>query len=307
MKPVVAIAPTNIALIKYWGKKEKDPLIPYTSSLSVTLRDVTTTTTLSQGHFAFQLNGKKAGLEETDRVLAVLKAFNKKDVIIDSINHFPTAAGIASSASGFAALTVGLNAFFKTQLPLQTLARISRIGSGSACRSLLEGFVLWEKEGPISQLNYPADDLRMLIAVIDDQKKSVSSRAGMEQSVKTSPIFNTWVSDSEKDLSNMLKAIRDRSFHKIGAIAEVNSERLYAVMRTTVPIIDYRSEETHRLTALIPQLRAEGIAVYFTLDAGANVKLLTLEKDILRLEKALVQHGFKRLIKSRIGGQAHVE
>lgn len=293
--------PSNIALIKYWGKRQADPIIPFTSSLSITLSDLITTTTFEEGPFQATLNGKLASLEDTNRMRAMLKHFPDDHVRITSHNHFPTAAGLASSASGFAALALGLNAYFKAGLSTQELASLARIGSGSACRSLTPDFTIWHTSGTIETLANPFQDLRMIVVIIQAEKKPISSRDAMKISVATSPYFQSWIKDSEHDLFAMQHAIQNVDFNALGSIMETNSDRLYHVMKTSLPVIDYRLPKTHTLLSTMIELRKRGLMGYATLDAGPNVKILTYERHVNDWIQALQQLGLNDHIVSQVG------
>lgn len=306
-KIITVHAPSNIALIKYWGKKQSDPIIPFTSSLSITLSDLITTTTFEEGTFSAELNHQPANQDDIKRIRTMMQHFPHDRVRIRSHNHFPTAAGLASSASGFAALALGLNAFFNANLSLQELASLARLGSGSACRSLTPDFTIWNKTGGIETLANPFSDLRMIVVVIQEEKKPISSREAMKISVASSSYFNQWIVDSEQDLIAMKDAIQHSRFHEVGRIMEINSERLYRVMKTSQPIIDYRLPKTHQLLMAISTMRDQGIIGYATLDAGPNVKILVEERFVKDWISQLELLGFNHYMVSRVGGRPRID
>ncbi len=306
-KLITVHTPSNIALIKYWGKKQSDPIIPFTSSLSITLSDLLTTTTFEEGTFFAELNNHDANQEDVKRIRTMLQHFPHDRVRIRSHNHFPTAAGLASSASGFAALALGLNAFFEANLSTQELASLARLGSGSACRSLTPDFTIWNTTGMIETLANPFSDLRMIVVIIQEEKKPISSREAMKISVATSPYFEQWIRDSENDLKAIKEAIKQQRFHDLGHIMETNSDRLYKVMKTSNPIIDYRLPKTHQLLEVIPKFREEGLMGYSTLDAGPNIKILVEAHSVNEWISKLEQLGFKNYIVSRVGGGPRID
>jgi diphosphomevalonate decarboxylase len=266
-----------------------------------------TTTTFEEGTFFAELNHQPANQDDIKRIRTMMQHFPHDRVRIRSHNHFPTAAGLASSASGFAALALGLNAFFNANLSLQELASLARLGSGSACRSLTPDFTIWNKIGGIETLANPFPDLRMIVVVIQEEKKPISSREAMKISVASSSYFNQWIVDSEQDLIAMKDAIQHSRFHEVGRIMEINSERLYRVMKTSQPIIDYRLPKTHQLLMTISTMRDQGVIGYATLDAGPNVKILVEERFVKVWISQLELLGFNHYMVSRVGGLPRID
>jgi diphosphomevalonate decarboxylase len=304
---VISKSPVNIALIKYWGKKDEEKVLPYTTSLSLTLTDLYTETTIEKGPFSFILNGNKATEEELLRVKDVLVHFKNSDVVITSNNNFPTAAGLASSASGLAALTVGLNQFFSAGLSLQELAYLTRLGSGSACRSLVDGFGVWDTRGQVKSIANPWEDLMMIIVVISKEKKAISSRDAMKITVETSPLYQAWIDDSFADLDMMMKAIEEVNFTKLGEVMEINSFRLHEVMRSSQPSIVYQTKDSLEVIDLVRTARKNGLEGYSTMDAGSNVKILMKKHQLKDWISFLSARCKFPLLTSRIGGHAHAE
>jgi diphosphomevalonate decarboxylase len=307
MMKVTSKSPVNIALIKYWGKKDEEKVLPFTTSLSLTLTDLYTETTIEEGPFSFVLNGTEATEEELIRVKDVLVHFKNNDVVIHSNNNFPTAAGLASSASGLAALTVGLNQFFKAELSLQELAYLTRLGSGSACRSLVDGFGVWDTRGRVSSIVNPWNDLMMIIVIISKDKKAISSRDAMKITVETSPLYQAWIDDSFADLEVMMKAIEDVNFNKLGEVMEMNSFRLHEVMRSSQPSIVYQTEQSLKVIDLVREGRKEGLVGYSTMDAGSNVKILIRRPQLEVWKSRLSQFIDAPFLISHIGGHAYAE
>ena len=307
MKKIIARAPVNIALIKYWGKANAELVLPTTTSLSLTLTDLYTETTFEEGPFQFTINGKPGDALEVSRVNDVLKHFRDHQVIIRTHNNFPTASGLASSASGFAALTVGLNAFFQAGYTLQELATLTRLGSGSSCRSLVDDFAIWNKNGSIESLKNPFEDLRMIVVIISDAKKTISSRDAMKVTMETAPSYPTWIQESDMDLATIKDSIKKKDFFMLGQTMEKNSGRLHKVMADATPSIIYQQPESLKVLAMVSTLRQQGLIGFATMDAGPNVKILIQGKDLSQWEDRLKKNISTSYLVTRIGGQAYAE
>jgi diphosphomevalonate decarboxylase len=306
MKPIKIQAPVNIALIKYWGKSDEIRVLPTTTSLSLTLTDLYTETTFSPGPFSFTLNGKPGDDNEVQRVKDVLQHFAHNQVQIDSVNNFPTASGLASSASGFAALTYGLNEFFQAQYSLNELATLTRIGSGSSCRSLVDGFAIWHQSGALTNRSNPFKNLMMLIVIISETKKPISSREAMKITKATSSQYASWMEQSEKDYQQMMQAIDQVNFQTLGDITERNSTRLHQLMATAEPSIVYQRDESRHVLEVVREARKQGLLGYATMDAGPNVKILISGDQLVEWEKLIKVQVKQRYLLSRIGGCVHV-
>lgn len=307
MKSVTAIAPVNIALIKYWGKSDDIEVLPYNPSISLSMADLYTKTTLRKGDqpgIFFYLDDVLQNDVEHQKVITFLRRFKgfhqAKSLIIESYNHVPTAAGFASSASGFAALACAANAFFETNYTLEELVMITKQGSGSATRSLLGGAVLWDTSGRIHQLEATLDDYEMIFVVIDDQKKAISSRKAMAHTVKTSSLYEYWVKKAERDSKDMMVALKSNHFHVIGTIMEDNAKLMHATMLCADPPFTYVNTASLAVWDLIKQARQKGMMGYATMDAGPNVKILIRQSDTKQMLKHLEAHGFNRYYLSRI-------
>jgi len=295
MKSVTSRAPINIALIKYWGKKDEVEILPFQPSLSLSLDIFETRTTIKthdQEDFLFSINGKADEKIKT-KVICFLKLFdqniNLKGIKIETHNTGPTSAGLASSASGFAALAVAANQFFGFNYPLDKLASITRKGSGSAIRSLLPDAVAWYPEGHIKPIHFPFDDVMLGVIIINDQEKSIGSTEAMKLSVETSPEYSNWVTQSYIDFDAFLHGLEDQNFDTIGAISEKNSLYMHHICETTVPSIQYLSPQSKKVIAYIQNLRENHhIKAYVTMDAGPNVKVLTRRKY-----QSLIEHYLK--------------
>lgn len=283
-----AKAHANIALIKYWGKRDEELALPMNSSLSLTLDCFYTETEVvfDKGidKDYFYLDEKIQDKKETKKISNFLDLFRnevdlKDRAIVKSINHVPTAAGLASSSSGFAALAAATNVASGLNLNTRELSMYSRQGSGSSTRSFYGGFVEWQKGNssedsfalPIDDANW---DIGMVIVIVNKNKKSLSSRKGMKRTVESSSFYKGWVESSEKDLKNIKNAIKNKDFKGMGRIAESNGLKMHGTMLGANPPISYWEPDSIVVMDMVRNLREEGIPCYFTMDAGPNVKIL---------------------------------
>ncbi|MFX3617819.1 MAG: diphosphomevalonate decarboxylase [Sporolactobacillus sp.] len=297
MQAAVSRAYINIALIKYWGKKDEQLILPMNSSLSLTLdafytetsvlpqRDRSTDEVIMDGT---RLEGSAA--DKIGRFMDVIreKSGNPTFARIKTNNHVPVASGFASSASGFAALAASAARAYDLDSSGEALSRLARRGSGSASRSIYGGFVKWIK-GVNDQSSYavPIDsadwDLRLIVVTINRQEKKISSREGMKRTVSTSPFYAVWVKEAEKDLLDMEQAIRGHDLEAVGRIAETNALKMHATMLGARPPFTYWEEGTLTAIRHVEHLRAAGIPCFFTIDAGPNVKILCSAGNVKRI------------------------
>ncbi|MUK89330.1 diphosphomevalonate decarboxylase [Ornithinibacillus sp. L9] len=315
-----AKAHTNIALIKYWGKRDEKLILPTNNSLSLTLDGFYTKTTVEfredLTEDIFYLNDKLVSDQQFNRVTAFLdliRDYAQKNTLfaeVRSINEVPTAAGFASSASGFAALAAAATRALQLNITDQELSRLTRQGSGSACRSIYGGFAEWEKgtqqDGsdsfavPVA----PKDhwDIRVAAVVLSAKMKKVSSREGMRRTVETSPFFSSWVDSIPNDLTEIKQGIKDRDFEKVGRIAEANCLKMHATTLGANPPFTYWHDTTLAVMQTVQKLRDNGIPAYFTIDAGPNVKVLYLPENEEKLQQTLREiPGVTDVILSRSG------
>ncbi len=289
-----AFAPSNIALCKYWGKRDKALNLPINGSLSVSLGELGTTTTLrhsTTGEDSVSLNGQALAMDTpfAQKVFAFIELFRREQhlpIAVATVNSIPTAAGLASSASGFAALTLALNDFLQLALPLPVLSAFARMGSGSASRSLYSGFVEWHKGQQTDGMDSFAEplpaqwaDFRVGIVKISSEEKTINSRDGMNRTRETSQLYQQWPAQAERDLCNLRQAIVDQDFPNLGRIAEHNALSMHATMISSWPPVLYWQAESIVAMQRVWALRERGSAVYFTMDAGPNIKLLFLRAD----------------------------
>lgn len=289
-----AIAPSNIAFIKYWGKKDEDLKIPENRSISMNLSNLITTTTVEFNpeykKDLITINNESNELEE-NRIIKHLNLIRKK-VNIDfkakvvSINNFPDGTGLSSSASGFAALTLAATKAVGLNLDEKELSIITRQGSGSACRSIPDGFVEWVGEGAKSL--YPPGywDIVDVVAIISQDKKDISSTDG-QKSAQTSPFFKTRLLKIDRKISRLKKSLENKNFTEFGQLVESEALELHAIMLTSTPSLIYWQPETIKLMKLVKKLRREGLEVYFTVNTGQDIHLIIEEKNTKELVKKL--------------------
>lgn len=314
-----AIAHPNIALIKYWGKRDDGANLPAVGSLSITL-DVMRSRTRVEFDAAHVtdtviLNGRQDP-ETSRRVSACLdllrrQAGSRHGALVETDNDFPTGAGLASSASGFAALATAAAAALGLDSSRAELAAVARVGSGSAPRSLFGGFaVLRNVAGSVSceQWLGPAEwPLKVVIAVTSDAAKDVSSRDGMAQSRDTSPFYTEWVRSHEADLAAGMDAVRRRDFALLAELAEHNCLKMHAVMMTTQPPLLYWTPATLACIRAVRELRARGSPVFFTVDAGPQVKAVCLPEAAPAVKAGMAAlPGVTRIIESGLGDGARL-
>lgn len=271
-----AIAHPNIALVKYWGKADTTSNTPAVPSLSVTLDTFVSETRVSAAATdEVVLDGHVATDSKiSDFLAAVRREQELPPVRIDSRNNFPTAAGLASSASGFAALVLALNAEFGLGWGQTALAKWSRIGSGSAPRSLYGPMA--EITGPdwiarpVDATQMPA--LSVVVAITSKARKRTSSSAGMAASRNTSPFFDAWVATADADMTQARQAIAAGDFDSLAQVAEHSCMKMHALMLSTRPSLRYWNPTTVACLDSATKMQQDGIPVFCTIDAGPQVK-----------------------------------
>lgn len=302
-------AHTNIALIKYWGKRNDELFLPMNSSLSLTLDAFyTDTEVVLDSDFTsdtFFLNDVKQDEKETEKITKFLNLFRnevnmKTKACVKSYNHVPTAAGLASSASAFSALAGAMNQASGLNLDSKTLSTYARRGSGSATRSIYGGFVEWYMgEDDLSETSHaiPVDDaswdIGMIVIAVNTGRKKLSSRIGMKQTITTSPFYSSWVETATSDLTKMKDAIKQKDFITLGEITESNGMKMHATMLGAFPPISYWEPDSVKAIQTVKEIRGMGIPCYVTMDAGPNVKVLCKASDMAKIEELLLKE-FKR-------------
>ncbi len=301
-----AVAHSNIALIKYWGKQDDALHLPATSSLSLTLDAHPTTTTVrvldgpagTAGSADEVMIGAAPATGGTrDRVVRFLDlvralAGSDRAAAVTSVSTAPLGAGLASSAAGFAALAGAAAAAYGLTLSPRELSRLARRGSGSASRSVFGGLVVWHA-GTDDLTSYaepveaPELDLAMVIVTLNAGHKAVSSRVAMRRTVDTSPFFAAWVQAAGADLADMLAALAAADLPRVGAITESNAMRMHATMLGAVPPVRYWEPASLAVLDRVRDLRAAGLGCWATMDAGPNVKVLCRGADLAAVAAGL--------------------
>lgn len=316
-----ARAHPNIALVKYWGKRDEALILPHQSSLSVTLAPLEVRTTVEFGARAdgVELNGAVAEGAEHDRVVRVLDEVRScvgnsvGAARVVSKGNFPASAGLASSAAGFAALAVAARAAAGLSRNVELESRLARLGSGSACRSIQGGTCIWRRgtraDGEDSfaiqafpQSHWP--ELRLVVAILSREEKAVKSRDGMRQTVESSPYYRAWVVDAEAEVEHARAHIAERNLRTLGELAERNAWRMHATAFAANPPLCYLKPQTLELIQKIAELRTRNVPIWFTLDAGPNPVLLTDAEHELAAEAVALACGASEVIRCRPGGDA---
>ncbi|KZT58859.1 mevalonate pyrophosphate decarboxylase [Calocera cornea HHB12733] len=321
--------PVNIAVIKYWGKRSVALNLPTNASLSVTLHQdqlCTTTTAQCSKEFASDrlwLNGKEEVIKpggRTDTCIQEMKKLRKAyedkyedphpasewHVHLCSFNNFPTAAGLASSASGYAALVHCLATVYRLPNTSTELSLIARQGSGSACRSLFGGFVAWDmgvnEDGSDSKARQVAsedhwDDINAVICVVSDEKKGTSSTSGMQRTVETSPLIQERIRLVPARMAEMERAIAAQDFDAFAQLTMKDSNNFHAVCLDTSPPIFYMNDVSRALVALVHEfnrvsiLQKRGHRAAYTFDAGPNAVIYCLRRNVKDIVN-MVMHYF---------------
>jgi diphosphomevalonate decarboxylase len=306
-----AKAHPNIALLKYWGKQDRPGNYPATPSVSITLNTLSTTTTVETASAnSVWLNGIEVQDTKIDTTLdAWRQRYDIPALTIKTQNNFPTAAGLASSASGFAALITAIDAHCELSLSDADKSGLARMGSGSAARSIHGGFVTltdpdWQGQQLLPNKAWP---LRVVIAITTMGPKDVSSSAGMERSRLTSPYFEAWVSSTTLDYAPMIEAVTNRDFDKLGELAEASCLKMHALMLSSKPGLVYWHAATVACMHQIRALREQGLNVFFTVDAGPQVKAICTEEHAQSVQQALaILPGVEETIQVGLGSGATV-
>lgn len=303
-----AFAPANLALCKYWGKRNEELNLPVTSSLSISLGQRGTCTSIQHNFDVtctkdiyivnnVEMSANTSFTQRLKQYLDLFRPHKKVYYVVKTRNTIPTSSGFASSASGFSALILALNRLYNWNLPKKDLSILARLGSGSACRSLWNGFVEWQKgveqNGMDSHgysLPYVLPNLRIGALIFTQKAKEISSREAMHNTMLTSPLYDSWVKQVDEDLLTLHQALKNQNFSLLGKTAESNSLLMHAIMQGSRPAIIYTQDETLNAMRRVWRLRDAGIEVYFTQDAGANLQLLFLEQDT-----KIIQYAFPEM------------
>ncbi|MFH1244502.1 MAG: diphosphomevalonate decarboxylase [bacterium] len=322
MKKATAIAHSNIALVKYWGKGDEKLRLPVNSSAAITLNNLTTTTTVEfrQDLTTDQVELLGDGFEarevekvskHLDRVRQLAKIEWRAKVV--SQNSFPKAAGMASSASGFAALTVAAVGAAGLDLSEKELSILARQGSGSASRSIPGGVSVWHagtssETSFAERIDYPKEwDLHVLLVMAEDTSaKKVGSTEGMALAV-TSPYFTIAAKEAEQNILRITTAMSRGDWSAFGKVIEDECYRLHALCMTTTPNILYWRGVTVEVFQRLLKMRETGVQAFFTVDAGPHVHVVCQGKDVEVVKNELSKlSGIKTIIECGIGGGASI-
>lgn len=306
-----AWASTNIALCKYWGKRDDDLNLPQTDSLSVTLPElgVEGTINILQNQTAIFVNNTPLPTDshtykQLHSFLNLFPIPQKKNWQLNLNFNIPVAAGFASSACCYAVIVKLIDKIFDWNLPQKSKSILARLGSGSACRSIANGFFHWHagdldtgEDSFASPIEKDWPELVIALCPISTDKKATSSRSGMQITRQTSTLYQSWPQQVTNDLPIMLQAINNNDFNTLGARAEQNALAMHATMHSAWPPLVYSLPETLTLQRKIWEWRKQGKEIYFTQDAGPNLKLITQTKDLEWLKSELpnlvISHPFQ--------------
>ena len=315
---VRARAYANIALIKYWGKSDLRGNVPATPSISLTLDGLVTETEVRESEASediILINNVKPDQKTYSRIVEYGNLWRrlsdrKVAFFISTENRFPTKAGLASSASGYAALATALNVFLKTGLNSEQLSRLARQGSGSAARSIYGGLVaLPLGEDPAAWQLIPPHQVPwgMVIAIVQTVEKEIGSREGMNLSKATSPYYSTWIETAKNDFQQMLNAIEHLDLEQVGELMEADTMTMHGCMIASRPSLLYWNNITVDLINKAHSLRCEGLQTYATIDAGSNVFFLVNLQEMVRLSEILEEHpGIQQVIVCKPGPGAEL-
>lgn len=320
-RKATANANSNIAFIKYWGNRDQFLRLPLNDSLSMSLEALTARTTVE---FDDGLKEDQVEIGETeitpatrervvkhlDRVRAESRVTAKARVV--SRLNFPAGTGLASSAAGFAALTLAATCAAGLGLDERALSVLARLGSGSACRSIPGGFVEWvasmSSVTSFARTIAPADywDLRDVAVVVTEQAKRVGSSEG-HLAAPTSPFLGERLNRLPGRFHRSKRAVLERNLHALGPDLEAEAIELHLMAMTSRPPVYYWSAEMVRVIEAARAWREQGLPVYFTLDAGPNVHLICEGKDADQVAaSARGTEGVREVIPSGVGGPAHL-
>ncbi|PKP57543.1 MAG: diphosphomevalonate decarboxylase [Candidatus Altiarchaeales archaeon HGW-Altiarchaeales-1] len=309
-----AIAHPNIAFVKYWGKKDEDLRIPLNNSISMNLGNLWTKTTVEFNDFDDDIviiNKEVAEGTAKERVVKHLDKFrnlasNVLKAKVVSENNFPMSSGIASSASGFAALTMASASALNLNLSEKELSILARLGSGSACRSIPDGFTEWLM-GTSNDDSYavslaPAEHFEIydLVVIIRNERKEISSTKGMQ---KFNPYFYARLAEVSENLNFVRKGIIEKNLKMLGTYAEKDCISMHTVMMNSG--LFYWEPETLKIIKEVWNLRKNGTECYLTIDAGPNVHVLCLPENKEKIKGKFSELNFE-ILESKPGGKARV-
>ncbi len=299
-----AVARANIAFAKYWGKADLALNLPAVPSVSMTLDRLVTETDVhfdpALGEDQVSLDERPASMSERTRIVELLdrvRAMSDRQGLfahVASVNHFPTAAGLASSASGFAALAAASTVAAGMEYDPKLVSRLARRSSASAARSVWGGYVELAAGTPGDDslaaepvMSADAWDVRLVVGLTAKGAKKVGSTMGMERSRETSPLYDAWIEKAPLLAKTIKEGLLARDLSVLGPAMEQSTMAFHACAMTSNPPIMYFRPTTLSVLESIRNLRDEGVAVYATMDAGPHVKALCLADDVERVQSAM--------------------
>jgi len=311
-------AHANIALAKYWGKADIARNLPAVPSLSLTLKGMRTTTEVEflpeLGQDELFLNGARALGKPRERASKLLSEARSLAQVatfarVRSHNDFPTASGLASSASGFAALALAAVEALGLRLPLERVSALARAASASAARSLYGGYVELgasaEHAAPVAPPEHWP--LKMLVAVTSEAAKDTGSTDGMQHTAKTSPYYASWVSDAPRLFAEVKAAVLAKDFARLAPAAEQSALAMHASMLAASPALIYFRPATLAVIEAVRAARRAGSACCFTIDAGPHVKVLVEPSSAAAMQRELAGvEGVLRVLESEPGPDAQI-
>jgi diphosphomevalonate decarboxylase len=313
----VAVSHPNIALSKYWGKREGEGNFPAVPSLSVTLQGLSTRTRVTwrrdaAGH-RLVLDGRVATVAESTRAQALLEALRRELSLdetadVESTNDFPTASGLASSASGFSALALAAVRAAGADWDATRVSDLARRASASAARSVFGGFVELPVGATSASQVAPASHLPLvvLVCVTSHEAKSVGSTDGMRVTLEKSPYARAWLEHAPRLHAELREALLARDFDRVGALAEASALAMHA--SAIAAGVVYWNAATVEALGAVRRLRAEGLGVHATIDAGPHVKVLVRPGQAAAAHEALARvPGVLRVVEARPGEGARLE
>lgn len=321
MSTATAQANPNIAFIKYWGNRDNSLRLPANGSISMNLDGLSTRTTVSfQPSLPFDeliINGHEVtgpGLDRVSYILDIIRGMadihERAEVMTE--NNFPSGAGIASSASAFAALALAGSKAAGLNLSEPELSRLARRGSGSASRSIPGGFIEWQvgitdEDSYAFSIAEPGHwELVDCVAVVSASHKKTSSTEG-HAIAPTSPLQAARIADTPRRLEICRNAILNRDFNAFASIIELDSDMMHSVMMTSMPALHYWKPASLQVMVSVRQWRWDGLPVGYTVDAGANVHVLCPETEAHTVDKWLREiEGVKDVLVARPGGAAKI-
>ena len=314
-----ALAHSNIALVKYWGKQPRPGNFPAVPSLSLTLDGLFTRTKVefqtNRGEDELWLDGQRVTGAQLDRVKRLLDSVRESASLhqrarVDSSNNFPTASGLASSASGFAALALAATHAAGLNWPAHAVSALARASSASAARSLFGGWVALDKDANAAEPLFPesAWDVALVIAVTDKGPKAIGSTEGMNRCSQTSSVYPTWLEQGTILFNQARRALERRDLPALGEAMEASTWLMHATMLAAQPALVYLAPATLEIIKTVREQRSSGLPAYFTTDAGPHVKVLTLAshaQQVCDLLQGL--SGVNEVLVCRPGPHARIE